>query len=69
MYTGYHVINRKLYYFDSNGKCTNTAESKKGWYKLGEDWYYMIDGYAVTGKNIINNTEYDFDGKGVLISN
>ena len=69
MYTGYHVINRKLYYFDSNGKCTNTAESKKGWYKLGEDWYYMRDGYAVTGKNIINNTEYDFDGKGVLISN
>lgn len=69
MYTGYHVINRKLYYFDSNGKCVNADKSKKGWYKLGEDWYYMRDGYAVTGKNIINNTEYDFDGKGVLISN
>ena len=46
MYTGYHVIDEKLYLFDSNGKNKKITESKDSWYKIDGKWYYIKGGYA-----------------------
>ena len=41
-----------------------------GWQQIGEEtYYYNRDGYPVTGKQMIGNKLYTFDGEGVLTSN
>ncbi len=62
MYTGYHVINNKLYRFDDNGVLKEVCNQKSGWKQIdNNDWCYFENGELVTsGTKIINNKLYAF---------
>lgn len=69
MVTGYHVINKKLYYFDANGACQGVSGPQDGWYQADGNWYYIRGGRALTSeRTAINNAWYEFDENGVWVT-
>ena len=69
MVTGYHVINKKLYYFDANGACQGVSGPQDGWYQADGNWYYIRGGRALTSeRTVINNAWYEFDENGVWVT-
>ncbi len=70
MLTGYQILDEKLYYFDKNGVCQGEKGVKNGWYKAGNDWYYMCDGYVVyNDMMIVGGNRYYFDETGKMVTN
>lgn len=69
MYTGYHVINKILYYFDANGACQGIYGPQNGWYQADGNWYYIRGGRALTSeKTVTNNAWYEFDENGIWVT-
>lgn len=66
MLYGFQNINGKTYYFD-----TFDGAMKTGWSYISENkslYYFKNNGQAAQGKLTLNNTSYDFDSQGKLLS-
>lgn len=63
------------YYYDGKYYLTATngvvllSTAKEGWNQVGEDWYYVRDGYLVRNQVIeVNGAYYGFDKQGKMLS-
>lgn len=58
------------HYYSSNGSGSHSVTQAKnnGWLQSGNKWYYMKNGYAITGWKKVNSHWYYFDEDGVMLT-
>lgn len=65
---GQYYYNGNSYLIASNGVILMST-AKEGWNEVGNDWYYVQDGYLITDEVIeVNGVYYGFDDEGRMYS-
>lgn len=50
------------------GKTMYQENLSEGWYNENDTWYYIINGYPVSGLQVIDGKEYQFQTNGILLA-
>ena len=65
----YELIDGVLYKFNKNGSLSNEVYKANGWLKLGDDYYFFVNGKAQTGIVNVSGKLYAFNSDGILVKN
>lgn len=65
---GGHRVSSNNTTYSGNGNHSVTKAQNNGWLQSGNKWYYMKNGYAITGWKKVNSYWYYFDEDGVMLT-